>query len=101
MSLSAASPSASGARGLLWDGLRASLRENSPLILFVLLYGLAPIVVYSQVAIPVAPYHDLLMSYVGFFAAAAVSGFAAFALWYLYNSRVGKVKNFQAVAWQR
>ena len=48
MSLSAVSPSASGGRGLLWDGLRASLRENSPLILFVLIYGLAPIVVYSR-----------------------------------------------------
>jgi PAP2 superfamily len=99
MSLSAVSPSASGARRL--DGLRASLRENSPLILFVLLYGLAPIIVYSRVNIPVAPYHDILMSYVGFFAVAAVSIFAAFALWYLYNSRVRKVKNFQAVAWQR
>ena len=43
MSLSAVSSSASGARGLLWDGLIASLRENSPLILFVLIYGLAPI----------------------------------------------------------
>ena len=32
---------------------------------------------------------------------AGVSGFGAFALWYLYNSRVRKVKNFQAVAWQR
>ena len=101
MSLSAVSPSASGARGLLWDGLRASLRENSPLVLFVLLYGLAPIVVYSQVDIPVPPYHDILMSYVGFFAVAAVSCFAAFALWYLYNSRVRKVKNFPSVAWQR
>jgi hypothetical protein len=101
MSLSAVSPSASGARGLLWNGLRASLRENSPLVLFVFLYGLGPIVVYSQVEIPVAPYHDILMSYVGFFAVAAVSAFAAFALWYLYNARVRKVKNFQAVAWQR
>ncbi|HKP23035.1 MAG TPA: phosphatase PAP2 family protein [Dongiaceae bacterium] len=99
MSLSAVSPSAPGARGL--DGLRASLRENSPLILFVLLYGLAPIVVYGKVDIPVAPYHDILMSYVGFFAVAGVSLFAAFALWYLYNSRVRKVKNFPAVAWQR
>jgi hypothetical protein len=99
MSLSAVSSSATGARGL--DGLRASLRENSPLILFVLLYGLAPILVYSQVDIPIAPYHDMLMSYAGFYAVAAVSGFAAFALWYLYNSRVRKVKNFQQVAWQR
>jgi hypothetical protein len=101
MSLSAVSPSASGARGLLWDDLRGSLRENSPLILFVLLYGLAPIAIYSQVEIPVAPYRDILMSYAGFFAVTGVSCFAAFALWYLYNSRVRKVKNFQAVAWQR
>jgi hypothetical protein len=101
MSLSAVSPSASGARGLLWDGLRASLRENSPLILFVFLYGLAPVLVYSRVDIPIAPYHDILISYVGFFAVAGVSGFAAFAIWYLYNARVRKVKNFQAVAWQR
>ena len=101
MSLSAVSTSASGARELLWDGLCASLRENSPLILFVLVYGLAPVLVYSQVEIPVAPYRDILMSYVGFFAVAGMSGFAAFALWYLYNSRVRKVKNFQAAAWQR
>jgi hypothetical protein len=101
MSLSAVSPSASGARELLWDGLRASLRENSPLILFVLIYGLAPVLVYSQVGIPVAPYHDILKTYAGFFSVAAVAGFAAFALWYLYNSRVRKVKNFPAVAWQR
>lgn len=99
MSLSAVSPSASGARWL--DGLIASLRENSPLILFVLIYGFAPVVVYSRVDIPVAPYHDILMSYAGFYAVAGVSGFAAFALWYLYNSRVRKVKNFQSVAWHR
>ena len=77
MSLSAVSPSVSGARGL--DGLRASPPENSPLILFVLLYGLAPILVYSQVDIPIAPYHDMLVSYAGFYAVAAVSCFAAFA----------------------
>jgi hypothetical protein len=44
---------------------------------------------------PVAPYHDILKTYVGFFSVAAVAGFAAFALWYLYNSRVRKVKNFR------
>lgn len=101
MSLSAVSPSASGARGLLWDSLRASLRENSPIVLFVLVYGLAPVAVYIRVEIPVAPYRDILVSYAGFFAVTAVSAFAAFALWYLHNTRIRKVKNFQAVAWQR
>jgi hypothetical protein len=101
MSLSAVSQSAPGARALLWDDLRASLRENSPLILFVALYGIGPVVVYSQVAIPVAPYHDIVMSYVGFFAMAGLATFAAFALWYLYHARVKKVPNFQAQAWQR
>ena len=37
MPLSAVSPSAFGARGLLWDGLRASLRENSPIYLLIAL----------------------------------------------------------------
>jgi hypothetical protein len=101
MSLSAASPSASGARGLLWDGLRASLRENSPLLAFVALYGLGPIIVNAGMSLPVAPYADLLLSYLGFAFTAGLALFAAFALWYLYHARVRKVPNFQAVAWQR
>ena len=101
MSLSAVSPSASGAHGLLWDGLRASLRENSPLILFVALYGLGPVVVFARMDLPVAPYDDLLLSYLGFAVTAGLGLFAAFALWYLYHARVRKVPNFQSVAWQR
>jgi hypothetical protein len=101
MSLSAVSPSASGARGLSWDGLRASLRENSPLTLFVALYGLGPIIVYARMDLPVAPYHDLLLTYFGFVLTAGLGLFAAFAAWYLYHARVRKVPNFQSIAWQR
>jgi hypothetical protein len=101
MSLSAVSQTAPGARALRWEDLRAALRENSPLILFVALYGLAPVVVYSRIEIPVAPYHDIIMSYAGFYAMAGLAAFAAFALWYLYHARVRKAPDFQSQAWQR
>ena len=101
MSLSAVSQTAPGARALTWDDLRASLRENSPLILFVFLFGLGPIVMAGRVTVPVAPYHDLFFSYLGFAAAGGMALFAAFALWYLYHARVRKVPNFPAQAWQR
>ncbi|MEZ5830641.1 MAG: phosphatase PAP2 family protein [Dongiaceae bacterium] len=101
MSLSAVSQPASRARAQLWEEFLASLRENSPLILFVGLYGLAPIIVASLVPIPVAPYSELAMSYLGFAAMSGLSVFAVFALWYLYHSRIKKVPNFQAEAGRR
>jgi PAP2 superfamily len=101
MSLSAVSQSASGARALLWGDVLGALRENSPLILFVGLYGLGPIVIYNQIPLPVAPYTDVLLAYLSFAVSGGLGLFAAFALWYLYHARVRKVPNFQAVAWQR
>lgn len=101
MSLSAVSPSAPGARGLIWQDLQRSLRENSPLILFVSLYGLVPWILANRVALPTTPYHDLFISYLAFAAMAAISTFAAFALWYLYHARVRKVPDFQSEAWRR
>jgi hypothetical protein len=99
MSLSAVSPSASGTRGL--HGLAGSLRENSPLVLFVALYGLVPVIAYARMDLPVAPYAELALSYLGFVVTAGIGLFAAFALWYLYHARVRKVPNFQSIAWQR
>jgi hypothetical protein len=99
MSLSAVSPSASGTRGL--HGLAGSLRENSPLVLFVALYGLVPVIAYARMDLPVAPYAELPLSYLGFVVTAGIGLFAAFALWYLYHARVRKVPNFQSIAWQR
>ena len=101
MSLWAVSQSANGARALRWQGLLASLRENSPLLLFVALYGLGPIIVYGRMDLPVAPYHDILLSYLGFALTAGLGLFAAFALWYLYHARVRKVPKFQSIAGQR
>lgn len=105
MSLLAESRSAPDARtqprAPLWRLLRASLRENSALILFTILFGLAPFVLAARFAIPNAPYPNLGLGYVQFMIAAAVALFAAFALWYLYHARIRKVPDFQAEAWRR
>jgi hypothetical protein len=81
--------------------LLASLRENSPLILFTIVFGIAPIIVARAASVPTPPYGQLWLAYVGFFATAGIVAFGAFALWYLYHARIRKVPNFPAVAWQR
>jgi PAP2 superfamily len=101
MSLSDVSPSAPAARVSLWRDLLGSLRENSPIVLFSVLYGLAPFLIARAVAIPAPPYHDIIGSYVGFIGFAAVAMFAVFAIWYLYQARIRKIPNFQAEAWRR
>jgi len=101
MSLSDVSPSAPAARALLWRDLLGSLRENSPIVLFSVLYGLAPFVVAREVAIPAAPYQGIIVSYAGFAAFAALAVFAVFAIWYLYQARVRRIPNFQVEAWRR
>jgi hypothetical protein len=101
MSLSAVSQSTPEARAPLWCDLRASLRENSPLVLFTALFGLAPVVVARELSIHPRPYGLLWLAYLGFLATIAIAIFGAFALWYLYHARIRKVPNFQAVAWQR
>lgn len=101
MTLSVAESGASGSRAAGWRGLRASLRENAPLIAFVLAYGLAPFIVADRFNSAVAPYQALWLTYFGFLVTAGLSVFAAFAIWYLYHARVRKVPNFPAVAMQR
>src|SRR5262245_41633414 len=101
MSLSAVSPSAPGTRAPTRQELRQSLRENSPLILFVLLYSLAPWIVANRVVLPAAPYHDIIVSYFAFAVVSAIALFTTFALWYLYHARVLKVPNFKAEAARR
>jgi hypothetical protein len=88
-------------RALFWRDLWASVRENSPLILFVVLFAFGPIYAASRVAIPVAPFHDIVPTYLGFALVAPAMAFAAFALWFLYNKRIKRVPNFQAEAWRR
>jgi PAP2 superfamily len=85
----------------LWPLLRSSLRENSPLILFTALFGLAPFVLAARFALPHAPYPGLALGYLQFMVAAAVALFTAFAIWYLYHARIRKVPKFQAEAWRR
>jgi hypothetical protein len=89
------------ARVPLWHELRASLRENSPLILFTILFGLAPFIVAREFSIPASPYGQLWQAYLGVIATAGLSIFGVFALWYLYHARIRKVPDFQAEAWQR
>jgi hypothetical protein len=101
MSLSDVSRSAPQARVPLWNDLLASLRENSPLVLFSVLFGMAPIIVAHGFSVPTSPYGDLLETYLEFAATAGTSAFAAFALWYLYHARIRKAPNFQAEAAQR
>ena len=101
MSLSAVSQSTPEARVPLWHELLASLRENSPLVLFTLLFGFAPFIVAREYSIHTGPYDKLWQAYLGFLATAGFALFGAFALWYLYHARIRKVPNFQAVAWQR
>jgi PAP2 superfamily len=101
MSLSAVSQSTPDARVPLWHDFLASLRENSPLVLFTILFGLAPIIVARKFSVPTLPYGQLWLAYLGFIATAGIAVFAAFALWYLYHARVRKVPNFQAEAWRR
>lgn len=101
MSLSTVSQSTPKGRALVWHEFLASLRENSLLILFVILFGLAPFIVAREYAIPVGAYDKIGISYLGFIVTAGLAIFAAFALWYLYHARVRKVPNFQAVALQR
>lgn len=98
MSLSAVSQSTPDVRVLWWHELLASLRENSLLILFTVLYGLVPLVAARSLAIPVLPYGGLWIAYVGFYASSGIGLFGAFAIWYLYHARVRKVPNFQAIA---
>jgi hypothetical protein len=52
MSLSAVSQSTPEGRVLVWHEFLASLRENSPLILLVALFGLTPFIVAREYAIP-------------------------------------------------
>jgi hypothetical protein len=101
MSLSAVSQSTPEARAALSYDLRASLRENSPLILISILFGLAPIIVARTYSVPADPYSKLWLAYLGFIVTAGLAVFAAFALWYLYRARVRTVPDFRAVAWQR
>jgi hypothetical protein len=101
MSLSDVSRSAPQARVSLWNDLLASLRENSPLLLFSVLFGLVPFIVASEFSIPTAPYGELGLSYLGFVATAGLAVFAAFAIWYLYHARVRKLPDFQALAMRR
>jgi hypothetical protein len=101
MSLWAVSQSVPDARTALWHDFRASLRENSPLILFAILFGLVPVIVAERYASPAGPYDQLWLSYLGFIVTAGLALFSAFALWYLYHARIRKVPDFQAVAWQR
>jgi hypothetical protein len=110
MSLSAESQSAPrtnvripgpASRAVFWRDLVASARENSPLILFALLFAFGPLYAYTHAAIPVAPFHDILPTYLGFALVAPAMAFAAFAVWFLYNKRIKKVPNFQAEAWRR
>lgn len=101
MSLSAVSLSTPDVR-LPWrHELLASLRENSPLLAFTVLFGLTPVFLAQALSIHPGPYGSLFLVYLGFLATVGVAIFAAFALWYLYHARVRKVPNFQAVAWQR
>jgi hypothetical protein len=100
MSLLALYPSTTEGRGW-WASLRASVRENSLLIVFTYIYSLAPVLVAIALNIHPRPYVNLWVAYVGFFISAGIGVFAAFALWYLYHARVRKVPNFQSVAWQR
>jgi hypothetical protein len=101
MSLSAVSQSIPVARASWWHELRGSLRENSPLVVFTVLFGLAPVILARELSIHPRPYGALWLVYLGFFATVGIAIFAAFAIWYLYHARIRKVPNFQAVAWQR
>lgn len=101
MSLSAVSPSAPQARAPHRQDFLASLRENSPLILFSILYGIAPLIVAERYSIAVAPFARLDLVYLGFVTTAGLGLFAAFALWYLYHARIRKVPDFQSYAWHR
>src|SRR5688572_1450455 len=101
MSLSALSPPVLSTRESLWRDLLGSVRENSPIVLFSLLYGIVPFILARAVAIPAGPYGSLVASYVGFVGFAAMAVFAVFAVWYLYHARIRKVPNFQAEAWHR
>jgi PAP2 superfamily protein len=101
MSFSAVSGPTPESRAALREDVLASLRENSPLVLFTVFYGLAPIVVARMLSIPSLPYGSLLVSYIGVATTMGIAMFAAFALWYLYHARIRKVPNFQVEAWQR
>jgi hypothetical protein len=101
MSLSVLSPPVLSTRESLWRDLLGSVRENSPIVLFSLLYGIVPFILARAVAIPAGPYGSLVASYVGFVGFAAMAVFAVFAVWYLYHARIRKVPNFQAEAWHR
>ena len=101
MSLSDVSRSAPQTRAPLWNEFLTSLRENSLLVLFSLLFGTAPIIVAREFSIATPPYTDLGLTYLAFIATAGPAAFSAFALWYLYQARVRKVPNFQAEAVRR
>jgi len=103
MTLSVAESAAqkSAVRAGPWRGLRASLRENSPLIALVIAYGATPFVVTRVFDIGATPYRAFGLCYLGMIASTLVALFAAFALWYLYNSRIRKVPNFQKMAGRR
>src|SRR5262245_14609192 len=101
MSFSAVSGSTPEPRAALRQDLLGSLRENSPLVLFTVLYGLAPIVVAQALSIPSLPYGSLWISYIGVATTMAIAMFVAFAIWYLYHARIRKVPKFQAEAWRR
>ena len=101
MSLSAVSQSAPEARVPLWHELRASLRENSPLVLFTILFGFAPVIVAREYSVPTGPYGQLWLAYLGFIATVGMAIFGAFALCTSITRASAKCRTSQAVAWQR
>ena len=101
MSLSEVSQSIVTGRTMWSAGLRASLRENSPLVLLTGIYVLVPFIASYALSIDPRPFGNLWAPYVGFAVPSGISLFAAFALWYLYHTRVLKIADFQSIAWQR
>ena len=101
MSLLTLSGSASAPRASFSRALLASLRENSPILLFVALFAPVPWIVARRHGIPVLPYPNLPSAYAVFIGYCGIALFCAFAIWYLYNKRIKKVPGFSATAFQR
>ena len=66
MSLSAVSEFTPGTPASWRHELAASLRENSPLILFTIVYGLAAVLLGRTLSIGTMPYGQLWLAYLGF-----------------------------------
>jgi PAP2 superfamily len=101
MSLLEASRSITADRVSWWQRLRASLRENSPLILITGIYVLTTLTVSQTYSIHPRPFGNIWAAYLGFLVPSGISLFTAFALWYLYHTRILKLRNFESIAWQR